>query len=555
MKKRKSLVAKFVAGFIILGIIICAVVTGTGYVRYKSYIQQQYNKTAYQVVEVFRDYMSEEDIENYIRLAEAYAAGEATDEDVTILRHTAAYRRQEKLIYSLREKMGANDIFMAYIDQDITNSYNGDRENWKPLTYILDCYMQPDLKYKFGEQGGFNPIYIEEWQEMFRTGQPVDNYFISESQFGYNTCALYPLTVDGKVKGLLCVEVPMTTLESALQEYLVYSIGGTVLCVAFVLAVYMAYLYRKMVAPINLIAHEAGSFLENNTEISERLGTVSTGDEIQMLSDAVLQMEIGIREYIANLTRVTAEKERIGAELNVAKQIQADMLPSIFPAFPGRKEFDIFASMEPAKEVGGDFYDFFLVDEDHLAFLIADVSGKGVPAALFMVIAKTLLKNHAQAGESLSQVFEQVNNQLCENNKEGMFVTAWMGLLEISTGKLSYVNAGHNPPLVKGSDGVFCYVKCRPGFVLAGMEDMIYQEEEILLEKDCSIYLYTDGVTESINEKEELYGEDRLDIVLNKHKEEEPEKILQAVKESMNEFVGDAEQFDDITMLCLTYRG
>lgn len=555
MKKRKSLAAKFVAGFIMLGIIICIVVTGTGYVRYKSYIQQQYNKTAYQVVEVFRDYMSEEDIENYVRLAEAYAAGEATDVDVTILRHTAAYRRQEKLIYSLREKMGANDIFMAYIDQDITNSYNGDRENWKPLTYIFDCYMQPDLKFKFGEQGGFNPIYIEEWQEMFRTGQPVDNYFISESQFGYNTSALYPLTVDGEVKGLLCVEVPMTTLESALHEYLVYSIGGTVLCVAFVLAVYMAYLYRKMVSPINLIAHEAGSFLENNTEISERLGTVSTGDEIQMLSDAVLQMEIGIKEYIANLTRVTAEKERIGAELNVAKQIQADMLPSIFPAFPERREFDIFASMEPAKEVGGDFYDFFLVDEDHLAFLIADVSGKGVPAALFMVITKTLLKNHAQAGESLSEVFEKVNNQLCENNQEGMFVTAWMGLLEISTGKLSYVNAGHNPPLVKGSDGVFRYLKCRPGFVLAGMEEMVYQEGEIPFEKGDSIYLYTDGVTESINEKEELYGEDRLDIVLNRHKDEEPEKILQAVKESMNEFVGSAEQFDDITMLCLTYRG
>lgn len=555
MKKRKSLAAKFIVGFAIMGILICVAVTGTGYFQYKEYIQAQYNETAYQVVQVFRDYMTDDEMEQYIHLAEKCAVGEATEEEITVLRHTAAYRRQEKLIYSLRERMGANDIFMAYIDQDITNSYNGDRESWKPLTYIFDCYMQPDLKFDFGEQGGFNPIYIEEWQEMFRTGQPVDNYFISESQFGYNTSALYPLTVDGKVKGLICVEVPMTTLESALDEYVAYSVFGTILCILIVLALYMIYAYRNIVAPINLIAHEAGSFLENNTEISQHLDTVSTGDEIQLLSQAVLQMEVGIREYIANLTRVTAEKERIGAELNVAKQIQADMLPSIFPAFPERKEFDVFASMEPAKEVGGDFYDFFLVDEDHLAFLIADVSGKGVPAALFMVIAKTLLKNHAQAGESLSQVFEQVNNQLCENNKEGMFVTAWMGLLEISTGKLSCVNAGHNPPLVKGSDGVFRYVKCRPGFVLAGMEDMIYQEEEILLEKNCSIYLYTDGVTESINEKEELYGEDRLDIVLNKHKEEEPEKILQAVKESMNEFVGDAEQFDDITMLCLTYRG
>lgn len=555
MKRRKSLAAKFVIGFVIMGVFICMAVTGIGYIHYKSYIQEQYNKTAYQVAQVFREYMTDEEIERYIHMAEAYAAGEATEVDATILRHTASYRRHERLIYSLREQMGANDVFMAYIDQDAVNSYDGNREAWRPLTYILDCYMKPDLKFKFGEKGNFNPMFIQDLQEIFATGKPVDNYFISESEFGYNTSALYPLLVDGEVKGLICVEVPMTTLESALREYIIYSVGGTLFCIGLVLAVYMVYLYRKMVAPINLIAREAGSFLENNTEVSQQLGTVSTGDEIQMLSETVLQMEIGIKEYIENLTKVTAEKERIGAELNVAKQIQADMLPGIFPAFPERREFDIFASMEPAKEVGGDFYDFFLVDEDHLAFLIADVSGKGVPAALFMVITKTLLKNHAQAGESLSEVFERVNNQLCENNQEGMFVTAWMGLLEISTGKLSYVNAGHNPPLVKGADGVFRYLQCRPGFVLAGMEDMMYQAGEILFGKGDCIYLYTDGVTESINEKEEMYGEDRLDIILNQHKGEEPEKILRAVKESMDEFVGSAEQFDDITMLCLTYKG
>lgn len=555
MKKRKSLAAKFVIGFVIMGILICTAVTGIGYFHYKNYIQEQYNEKAYQVAKVFHEYMTESEIEEYIHMAEAYAAGEVTNVDTTVLRHTASYRRHERLIYSLREQMDVNDVFMAYIDQDIVNSYDGNRDNWQPLTYILDSYVKPDLKFKFGERGNFNPMYIGELQEMFVTGQPVDNYFISSSDFGYNISALYPLTVDGKVKGLICVEVPMKALQSVLHEYIVYSVGATVCCIGLVLAVYMVYLYRRMVSPINLIAHEAGSFLENNTEISERLGTVSTGDEIQTLSETVLQMEIGIKEYIANLTRVTAEKERIGAELNVAKQIQADMLPSIFPAFPERKEFDIFASMEPAKEVGGDFYDFFLVDDDHLAFLIADVSGKGVPAALFMVITKTLLNNHAMVGESLSEIFERVNNQLCENNKEGMFVTAWMGLLEISTGKLTYVNAGHNPPLVKGADAVFRYLQCRPGFVLAGMEDMMYQEGEVQLEKGSSIYLYTDGVTESINEKEELYGEDRLDIVLNRHKEDGPDKILEAVKESMDEFVGEAEQFDDITMLCLTYRG
>ena len=261
------------------------------------------------------------------------------------------------------------------------------------------------------------------------------------------------------------------------------------------------------------------------------------------------------KEYIANITKITAEKERIGAELNVAKQIQADLLPSIFPAFPERKEFDIFATMDPAKEVGGDFYDFFMVDEDHLVFLVADVSGKGVPAALFMVIAKTLIKNQVLKGDEPAAVFEAVNNQLCENNKEGMFVTAWMGMLEVSTGNLTYVNAGHNPPAVKGEDGTFQYLKCNPGFVLAGLEGIPYTQESIQLRKGDSIYLYTDGVPDTINMQEEMYGEDKLEIALNIHKEETPEEILRAIKNELEGFAGEAEQFDDVTMLCMKYKG
>ena len=206
---------------------------------------------------------------------------------------------------------------------------------------------------------------------------------------------------------------------------------------------------------------------------------IHTGDEIQALSEAIKTMEVEINEYIQDLTTVTAEKERIGAELNVATQIQADMLPRIFPAFPEREEFDVYATMNPAKEVGGDFYDFFLVDDDHLAVVIADVSGKGVPAALFMVIAKTLIKNHTQNQEEPGAVFTQTNEQLCEGNDAGLFVTAWMGVLEISTGKFVYVNAGHNPPLLKRAGGQFEWLKSRPGFVLAGMEGVRYRENTL----------------------------------------------------------------------------
>ena len=249
------------------------------------------------------------------------------------------------------------------------------------------------------------------------------------------------------------------------------------------------------------------------------------------------------------------EKERIGAELNVATQIQADMLPRIFPAFPERPEFDIYASMTPAKEVGGDFYDFFLVDDDHLAMVIADVSGKGVPAALFMVIAKTLLKNAAQTGLPPKAVLEKVNNQLCENNQAEMFVTVWLGIYEISTGKLTAANAGHEYPAIRRSGGRFELVKDRHGFVLAGMENARYREYELELGMGDTLFLYTDGVAEATDGTNTLYGTDRMLDMLNTAPERCPEELLRDVKRDIDRFVGDAPQFDDITMLAIQRKG
>lgn len=245
------------------------------------------------------------------------------------------------------------------------------------------------------------------------------------------------------------------------------------------------------------------------------------------------------------------EKERIGAELHVATQIQASMLPCIFPAFPEREEMDIYAIMEPAKEVGGDFYDFFLVDEDHLALVMADVSGKGVPAALFMVIAKTLLKNRAQMGESPKKVLEQVNNQLCENNEAEMFVTVWLGIYEISTGKLRAANAGHEYPAVKRAGGSFELFRDKHGFVLAGMENARYWEYEMELREGDMLFVYTDGVPEAMDAENRLYGTERMLRALNGAPQAGPEELLRLVREDMGRFAGEAPQFDDITMLCL----
>lgn len=250
-------------------------------------------------------------------------------------------------------------------------------------------------------------------------------------------------------------------------------------------------------------------------------------------------------------------KESVSAELNVATHIQSSMLPCTFPAFPDRSEFDIYATMKPARKVGGDFYDFFLIDGDHFAVVIADVSGKGIPAALFMMTAKTLIKNQAQLNISPANVFTSANEQLCENNEAGMFVTAFMGVLEISTGRFTYVNAGHNPPLIKKSGGQFYWLKTRLGFVLGGMEGIHYRQEELIFEKNDIFFSYTDGVTEALNYEENLYGNLRLLSTLNQSNADiiGLHNLLDFIQADIEYFSDGAEQADDITMLVLKYMG
>lgn len=261
------------------------------------------------------------------------------------------------------------------------------------------------------------------------------------------------------------------------------------------------------------------------------------------------------RKLLERQIKDSADKQQIASELSVATHIQTSMLPRIFPAFPAQKEFDIYAMTNPAKEVGGDFYDFFLVDDDHLAVVVADVSGKGIPAALFMVIAKTLIKDHAQRGTSPDVVFTEVNRLLCEANDEGMFVTAWLGVLELSTGHLSYVNAGHNPPLLRRAGGGYDYLRTRSGFVLAGVEETRYRSCSLELAPGDALFLYTDGVTEATDAEKQLYGEERLAAALNSHKDYAPKELLSAVRDDVEAFVGQAPQFDDITVLSLCYYG
>lgn len=294
---------------------------------------------------------------------------------------------------------------------------------------------------------------------------------------------------------------------------------------------------------INLtLSRIAAGNLEEQVEVKDYA-------EFASLSNDINTTVAALRHYIAEAAA------RIDRELEFAHTIQTSALPSVFPPYPERKEFDIYATMDTAKEVGGDFYDFYFVGPKKIGFLIADVSGKGISAAMFMMMAKTVIKGLAETGEPVENVFMEANNKLCENNDAGMFVTAWMGVLDYTTGDVSFANAGHNPPLILRKDGGCEYLRTKPGFVLAGMEDMPYTAGTLKLMPGDTIFLYTDGITEATNKKEQLYGEEALKNIIQQSASCDVAEICRQVKEDVNGFVKDAPQFDDMTMLVMRWNG
>lgn len=554
-KKTKSrLAVKFVLGFVILGLLICATSSTIGYHQYKSNIEKQYNETAYNIANQAITYIDNDLLAEYVSLIKRNINGEDVSAQFKRLIATEEYQSTRNDFFALRKSMGANDIFLVYVDGEEMSSYNGSREGWTPVNYIYDSYAQEDLSYVLGNQGTFNPDYILETQNILKTGQRSDSYFISKSQYGYNTYAMQPVKLGDDIL-LLGVEVPMTTIESALTQYVLFAVCVSVAIIIFVIIIYMAYIYKTVIKPINTIAEESGKFIENGNIQSAALDEINTNDEIKALSNSILKMQNDIKEHINNITRITAERERIGAELDLANNIQTSMLPCIFPAFPDREEFDVYATMTPAKEVGGDFYDYFLIDDDHLALVIADVSGKGVPAALFMMISKTLIKSTAQSGLSPKEILEKVNDQLCENNEAQMFVTVWIGIVELSTGIMRCANAGHEYPAIYRTGSGFELYRDKHGFVLAGMEGLPYSEYEITLKAGDIVYVYTDGVAEATDLSNNLYGVERMVNALNNCPEKTPDAIDKYLRRDIDSFVGSAEQFDDITMLCFKYSG
>ena len=360
------------------------------------------------------------------------------------------------------------------------------------------------------------------------------------------------------VPWMFCIRIPqsmilepVSQIESSISRSILSYIGVIILVSPFVTLI-VGKFSVSLTEPLIELGNDARAI--SGGDFDHRAEGYAN-DEIGDLAVTFNDMAAALKQFITDLTAVTAEKERIGAELNVATQIQADMLPRIFPPFPDRNEFDLYATMTPAKEVGGDFYDFFLVDEDHLGLVMADVSGKGVPAALFMVIAKTLIKNRAQMGGGPAEILRYVNEQLCEGNEAELFVTVWLAIVEISTGRGLVANAGHEHPVTRRADGSWDLSIHRHSPAVATMEGIRFREHSFELHSGDALFVYTDGVAEATDASNELFGTDRMLAALNREPDAEPRRLLENVKEELDAFVGSAPQFDDITMLSMIYNG
>ena len=336
-----------------------------------------------------------------------------------------------------------------------------------------------------------------------------------------------------------------------------YSLRGSmtrdfVIAIIIAVTLILVSIYFVALRPLRKVKDTLDVYMENkdSEEVEKRLSNFKTKNEIGTLADGVLDFSREIEQYTEDNIRLATETAKVQAELDLAGNIQEQ---SLIKDFPKSDNYEVYASMTPAKTVGGDFYDVFDIDEDHTCFVIADVSGKGMPAALFMMASMTTIRNYAMSGGKPSEILEKVNDNLCLRQITNMFVTVWLGILDKNTGVMTTSNAGHEFPAVN-KNGSYELFKDKHGLVIGGMEGMKYRDETIELSKGDRVFVYTDGVPEATNAEEKMYGTDRMIAALNRNPAAAPQQLLKNIKDDVDEFVGEAEQFDDLTMMCIIYR-
>ena len=559
-KKRNSLAAKTARAAVISGIVLITVALAIGLAIHGSTLVSQSTRHAFdianyarmalnhdrdkiavmadEVMEIYRGMTEEERSQTGTPGYEAYFSEVITEN--AGLRETLL-----RILNRFLESSEVDDVYLAMYDAE-TNT----------LVYLTD--PQKENQFSIGEWEPVGSNEINSFLNWDGTGMLYDISLMD--RYGWICTAGVPIeNADGKVSAFILVDV---TLENAFQDIMGYflriamSLAVVIVAIIFFL---LRYIRKELISPVNRITEAAISYAGDRQE-GEKSHFASldihTGDELENLSLIMADMERELAEREEHIRTITAEKERTVTELRMARQIQGAMLPHVFPPFPDRKEFGIYATMDPAKEVGGDFYDFFLIDPDHLGLVMADVSGKGIPAALFMMISKVILQSCAMLGRTSAEILQKTNEALCSNNQVGMFVTVWVGILEISTGKIMAANAGHEfPAYYHKEEGSFELIKDKHGFVIGGMETAEYTEYELQMKPGDKIFLYTDGVPEASDSEDNMFGLEHMLEALNREPEAAPEQVLKNVKGAVDAFVRGAEQFDDLTMMCLEYNG
>ena len=487
------------------------------------------------------------------------------------------------IYYSLdeqqRQKCGSDEYLSYFADIDTSSG-----SDHRVLYHMLQNYIQTDvfsdvyiamfddvnnaLVYIVDPEEE-NQFQVGEWEQLEKRevnkylgwdGQDM-LYDISKTErYGWLCTAGYPIRNDqGETVCFVLADVGINTVIRSMIDFAGRISLAMLLFTGLITWILTRHMKNRIVAPINKITDAAEKYAEDkragatNTDHFVNLD-IHTKDELENLSNVMAYMEHDLSEYEQELMKVATEKERMNTELKMASLIQSSTLPTKFPPYPERTEFDLFASMDPAREVGGDFYDFYLIDDDHLCIVMADVSGKGIPGALFMMISKVIVQSCAMLGLKTAEILNKTNEALCSNNKVDMFVTVWLGILEISTGKITAANAGHEYPFVN-SDGHYEVLNDHHGLVIGGMPETKYEEYTIQLKPGDSIFLYTDGIPEANDPDQKFFGMDRLKEALNRRPDASCEETVSIVKEAVDEFVKDADQFDDQTMLCFRYYG
>ena len=537
LQKLRSNMAFNIIGGIVLVITVFALVVGTiGFVSFTDSFKKEYATTTYHMADTATSLVNGDHLADYL-------AGLEKEEYQRTQRYLEAYckRMAVSIVYVIMVEQNGFDYFFS-----VFNCVNNEVDNTSYIPWELGHRRQTT-----------NDEYRQEYIKLYNGEVPYGTIYRVNTKDGNNwhiTTLVPILDSEGEVTGLLCIQRPINEIYKARRPYLITIVISTIVLVLLASAFAVFFMKRKFIAPIRKVSFEATRFAHENKKGKE-LGHISSFEEIANLARSIDTMETDMVNYIENLTAVTAEKERIGTELSLASAIQTSSIPNTFPAFPNRTDFDIYASMDPAKEVGGDFYNFFLIDDDHLAMVIGDVSGKGIPAALFMMVSNILTSVRTQTGGTPARILEFVNEKICERNKLDMFVSIWLGILELSTGKLVASNAGHEYPAIMHAGGSFELFRDRHGLVVGGMEGATYKDYEIQLSPGDKLFVYTDGVPEATDAENKMFGTDRMLAALNLEPDAGPEKVLGNVRSAVDAFVKDAQQFDDLTMLCMQYKG